>query len=184
MGKGRKLPQQLAQNVSKLHKLIGELLTCDDSPFKTYEIRQEVRVSDINPDYKSNREKFDWVILGLNVVIEVHGIQHYREVCFGGITKDKAKQNFLKRTQLDAQKQQAAEEACWSYVVVKYTEKNITIKELTEKIYQAINIKAEGQYEQKKPKAKIQNRGFQKQKGNYKWPKRKLTSRPFQKKNS
>jgi len=176
-----KLPQQLAKNASKLHKRVGKLISCKESPYSNYEIRQEVRVSDINPDYKSNREKFDWVILGLKVVIEIHGEQHYSPVCFGGMDIEKAKRVFLQRLRLDEKKQTAAKEAKWAYVVVKYTEKNITLEELVDKISDALEEVEEGIYQDNKLKAKIQSRGFQKHEGEYKWPTRKIQSRPFQK---
>lgn len=179
--KRSRLPTQTAKNASKLHKRIGELLTCEHSQFANYELRQEYNVSKVNPDYSSNREKFDWAILGLDVVIEIHGEQHYRPVCFGGMTEDQAQKNFKRRQELDEEKRLAAEEACWSYVVVKYTEKDITLQELTTRILDAIIASKEGSYDPKKQKAKIQSRGFQKQDGKYNWPKRKLQSRGFQK---
>jgi len=174
-------PVQLAKNASKLHKHIGELLVSNDSPFKHYEIRQEYHVSMVNPDYHSNKEKFDWVILNLNVVIEVHGEQHFCPVCFGGITKDEAKRNFLRRLYLDMQKQEAAEKALWAYVVVKHDEKNFTLDKLVARIRSALERVPEGVYEQKKPKAKIQGRGFQKSNRKYQWPTRKIQNRGFQK---
>jgi hypothetical protein len=177
--KRAKIPAQLAKNASKLHRAVGFLLTSEESPFKHYEIRQEYPVSSVNLDYPSNRERFDWVILGLNIVIEVHGIQHYKPVCFGGITLDKAKRNFSRRLELDEQKQRAAEEALWAYVVVRYDEKNLTLGKLVTKIVEAMEKVSEGVYEPKKLKAKIQNQGFQKREGKYKWPTRKIQSKKF-----
>jgi len=174
-------PTQSAKNASKLHRRVGELLTSEECPFKNYQIRQEYHVSMVNPDYSSNREKFDWVILGLNVVIEIHGEQHYRPVCFGGITIDKAKRNFLRRLELDQEKKEAAQEALWAYVVVKYDEKDITLEELVNRITEALEEVPEGVYEQQKPKAKIQGRGFQKSERKHKWPTRKIPSRKFEK---
>jgi hypothetical protein len=182
MAKRRRTPEQLAKNASKLHKRIGELLTCDESPLKNYEIRQEVRVSDVNPHFKSNKEKFDWIILGLNVVIEVNGEQHYNPICFGGITMDKAKRNYLAQLDRDEKKMDAALDAGWGYVIIKYTEKNITLQELIDKVASAYWRVPEEPYKKPESKFKIQNRGFQKQKGKYKWPKRKIQSRSFQKK--
>ena len=181
--KKTKTPVQLAKNASKMHKLVGELLVCDESPYRNYEIRQEYHVSMVNLDYKSNREKFDWAILGLNVIIEVHGEQHFSPICFGGITIDEAKRNFLKRLQLDHEKQEAAQEALWAYVVVKHNEKDLTLEKLTKRITEALEAVPEGVYKQEKPKTKIQGRGFQKREGKYQWPTRKIQSRPFQKKN-
>lgn len=176
-----RIPTQLAKNASKMHKLVGKLLTCNESPYKNYEIRQEYHVTMVNPDYICNREKFDWVILGLKVVIEVHGEQHYGPVCFGGITIDEAKRNFLKRVHLDSIKQEAAERAMWAYVVVKYDETDLTLDKLVNRITRALEHVPNGIYEQEKTKAKIQNRGFQisKRETRYRWPTRKIQSRKF-----
>jgi very-short-patch-repair endonuclease len=171
--KRSKIPAQLAKNASKLHKRVGELLVSEDSPYKNYEIRQEYRVSDVNPDYASNREKFDWVILNLKVVIEIHGEQHYAPVCFGGMDPEQAAENFRRRKQLDTQKQEAAEKALWAYVIVSYKEKDIDIEELHNKITEALRDVPRGQYIQKKQKVKIPTRK------EYKWPTRKIPSRKF-----
>lgn len=132
--KTSKTPDKLAKNASKLHKRIGELLTnCE--MFKNYEIRQEYRVSAVNPDFNSNKEKFDWAILGANIVIECHGKQHYQKTRFGGTKDDeKTTREFIKLKDRDEKKKQAAEEAGWAYVVVSYQEENITEEELLEKI--------------------------------------------------
>jgi len=133
--KTSKLPQHLAKNASKLHKHVGLLLT---ELYPNYEVRQEYSVSKINIGYKSNREKFDWVVLGLNIVIEIHGEQHFIPVCFGGIALDQAKINLVKRKDVDWEKQEAAQKAGWAYLVVKYTEKKITSQELSSRISDAI----------------------------------------------
>ena len=135
--KKTKTPHELAANASKLHKHIGELLT-SSTVLKNYEIRQEYRVSDVNPTYKSNREKFDWVILGLKVIIEIHGEQHYGPVCFGGIDISEAKRFYRKTLERDAAKRQAAQGAGWTYLVVKYTEKSLTGEELEQRIRRTV----------------------------------------------
>ena len=184
--KTTKIPTQLAKNASKLHKHIGLLLV---ELYPHFDVRQEVSVSRINPSFKSNREKFDWVVLRMNIVIEVMGEQHFTPVCFGGITGDQAKRNFVKRQEVDYEKEQAAREAGWAYVVVKYDEKKITGKELFSRINES--LRAAGPLQDIKParakqtiqsrgfqkdgyKQKIPSRGFQKPFGGYKWPKRKL----------
>ena len=185
--KTTKIPTNTAKNASKLHKHVGELLV---ELFPNFDVRQEVCVSRINPSFESNREKFDWVVLRMNIVIEVHGEQHYAPVCFGGITIDQAKRNFVKRQEVDYEKEIAAKEAGWAYVVVKYDEKKITASELSERITSAMEqVESISDIQSTKPKAKIQSRGFvkgpkqkiqsrgfQKPEGGYKWPKRKIKS--------
>jgi hypothetical protein len=92
--KTSKIPTNLAKNASQLHKHIGELLV---QLYPGYQIRQEYCVSKVNPEFISGREKFDWVIVKLNVVIEVHGEQHYLPVCFGGISEEKAIKEFREK---------------------------------------------------------------------------------------
>jgi cation transport regulator ChaB len=168
--KRSKIPSNLAKNASKLHKKIGILLT----------------ESHVNPGFKSNREKFDWAILGLNVIIEVHGEQHYKPVCFGGISEEEAIEKYRDTKRRDSNKEEAAHMAGWAYVVVKYNEKDITEEELSNRIKEAlagiIITKSMGKIakmieESTKKKAKIQNKGFQKGKTKYKWPTRKLQSK-------
>jgi hypothetical protein len=136
--KRTKPPSKLAANASKLHKRILELLTSDNSPYRFYDIRQEYPVKKVNPEFKSGREKFDVVILGLNVVCEVHGEQHFTEVCFGGKPEEEAKDDLIKRKRVDRKKQQAAEDAYWAYVMIRYDEKNITLEELSNRITAAL----------------------------------------------
>lgn len=161
------------------------------SLFPNYEVRQEYAVNKVNPGFASGREKFDWVVLGLNIVCEIHGEQHYTPVCFGGITMTEAKKNFEKRVEVDKLKQDAAEEAGFAYLVVKYDEKKITPEELGDRINEAIRsakpakdikparakqtIKSAG-FAKDRPKQKIPSRGFQKPQGGYNWPKRKLNN--------
>lgn len=188
--KRAKTALQTAKNASKLHKHVGRLLS---ELFPNYEVRQEYSVSRVNPGFASNREKFDWAVLGLNIIVEIHGQQHYRPVCFGGITLDEAKAIFRRRQDKDEEKQEAASKAGWAYLVVKYTEKDISLEELSTRVSQAIKDASPAEeIVPAKPKAKIQNRGFQqraeyrqkilsrpfqKPKGGYKWPTRKIPTR-------
>ena len=175
--KRSKLPQELAKNASKLHKHIGILLT---ELYPNYEVRQEYPVSKVNVGYKSNREKFDWVVLGLKIVIEIHGEQHYGHVCFGGEVLEQAKRNFRKRQEVDWKKYKAAQKAGWAYLVIKYDEKKITAEELSSKISQAVEDSQPSEdIKPIKPKAKIQNKDFQKKEGGYEWSTRKIQSRKF-----
>ena len=183
-----KTPQKLARNASKLHRMVGELLI-EHTLFSGYEIRQEYRVSKVNPEFKSNREKFDWVVLGLKVVIEVMGQQHYRPVCFGGIDMVEAKSRFKKQQLRDEDKKQAALEAGWTYIVVRYDEKCLTKEELLTRILERMNENCqENGYARKQELLEISKRlrrPIQKQKAKilqrekYNWPKRKLQSRGF-----
>ena len=45
--------------------------------------------------------RFDYFIIDINLLIEVDGEQHYRPVCFGGVTKERAELNFKKSKERD-----------------------------------------------------------------------------------
>lgn len=60
---------------SKLHSRVLEMiLICP--VFTGQAIREEVAVSELFPDYNNNRDRYDIVIPGLHIVVEVHGQQH------------------------------------------------------------------------------------------------------------
>lgn len=176
--KKSKLPRQLASNASTLHKHVGELLTSIEA-LKGYEIRQEYPVKKVNPEFKSGREKFDWVVLGAKIVIECHGEQHYMPVCFGGVDEDEAKRNLMDVQERDEKKQKAAEDAGWTYVVVRYDEPKITAEQLSKKIGEALavtiverSMKAMMGMVDSVKKTTIKKTT---------WPNRKIPSRPFPK---
>jgi very-short-patch-repair endonuclease len=171
--KTSRIPTNLAKNASKLHKRVGELLV---QLYPGYEIRQEYCVKKVNPEFSSGREKFDWVILKLNVVCEIHGEQHYKIVCFGGITEEEATKNLEKRKQVDAEKQKAAEEAGWAYIIIPYWDNKIDSDSLKKLIIEAIQNAKPYKVFNEKEKPKIQSRGFQKppERHKYKWPKKKI----------
>ena len=108
------------ENVSKLHRKVGDTLRAS-SYFNKYPIYQEYPVSKINTNYSTNAHHFDWVVLKLNVVFEVHGEQHYKPVSFGGkMSKEETMSNFLDLTYRDKEKKKAAIEAGWTYVEIPF----------------------------------------------------------------
>lgn len=188
--KKSRLARDTQKNASKLHIRVLELLV---ELFPNLNIQQEMKVSEVNPSFGSNRERYDLCIPEMNIVIEIQGEQHYQKVCFGGITEEQAKKNLLKRQEVDYLKEKAARDNGWGYVIVKYTEKKITKEELLTKINVAINdiIVPEEKIEKEKitinsnntfkdlPKKKIysnnklHSRSFPKQEKK-KWPKKKV----------
>lgn len=188
--KKSRLARDTQKNASKLHVRVLELLV---ELFPNLNIQQEMKVSEVNPSFGSNRERYDLCIPEMNIVIEIQGEQHYQKVCFGGITEEQAKKNLLKRQEVDYLKEKAARDNGWGYVIVKYTEKKITKEELLTKINVAINdiVVPEEKIRKEKikinsnntfkdlPKKKIysnnklHSRSFPKQEKK-KWPKKKL----------
>jgi very-short-patch-repair endonuclease len=125
----KRLRTGFRDSASSGHKALGNLLR-SSSLFKGNKIYQEYPVNKLNPAYKSGREKFDWVILNLKVVIEVMGAQHYAPVTFGGRPSE-AEARFKKQVVRDSKKKLAAEEAGFTYVAITDTvAKKITDQEL------------------------------------------------------
>jgi hypothetical protein len=181
--KTSKLPQELAANASKLHKTVGEILQASPM-FKSYEIRQEYPVKKVNPEFSSGREKFDWVILGLKIAIEVHGQQHFIPIRFGGIDMDEAKRRLVAQRDRDEAKKQAALDAGWAHAVVKYMDElsEDSVHQIVRNALEEITIAKtlERMQEVTKQITKVQTR--HKLKGKTKWPSKKIPSRPFPKK--
>jgi hypothetical protein len=126
------------KNASKLHKAVGNMLHA--SPiFSNYRIYQEYPVNMVSPYFDSGREKFDWVIMDLMVVIECHGQQHYKPVRFGGMSQEEAEVKFVQQIRRDMAKKDAARKAGWTYVVFKYDE-DVDVNSLMAKITAQDNV--------------------------------------------
>lgn len=171
--KTSKLPRQLSKNASQYHKKVGELLS--DPVFSGYKVRQEYPVKKVNPGFSSGREKFDWAVLDLRVVVEIMGQQHFSPVCFGGIDKEQALRNLRDTRARDENKRIAALEAGWGYVVLKFDEiKDLTVDKLI-RIITFANI-VSGPADLVKPKK------TEKPRRKYNWPTgQKIPSRKFPK---
>lgn len=132
MTKQSRFQQSYRASASKYHKTVGDMLHASEV-FKNYKIYQEYPVNRVSAYYDSGREHYDWVILDLEIVIEVMGQQHYAPVRFGGITQEEAEEKFLAQKERDQAKRRAAEESGWTYIVFKYDEE-ISILSLLKKI--------------------------------------------------
>lgn len=119
--KNRRFKHDYRENASKLHKAVGDILRSSEV-FKLWKVYQEYPVNRVNPSFQSGREKFDWVILDLAVVLECHGEQHYRPVNFGGIPDDEAVANFHQQQRRDIRKEDAAIDAGFGYIAIKFSD--------------------------------------------------------------
>jgi hypothetical protein len=132
MSKNNLLKLTPRTNASKLHMQMGELLATS-SLLANRRYYQEYPVNRICPYFDSGRERFDWVIMDWQVVIEMHGQQHYEPVRFGGVSQEEAELLFKLRVKKDEDKQLAAESVGWKYIVFRYDE-NVTVQSLLDKI--------------------------------------------------
>lgn len=120
------------KNASKLHKAVGDVIF-STAFLKNLRIYQEYPAKQLFSEFKSYREKYDWVILDLQIIVECHGLQHYKPVRFGGITEEEARQRFIEQVRRDRLKQQIAEKHGWKYVVIKYDD-DLSPDKIIEKI--------------------------------------------------
>ena len=107
-----------AKNASSYHRKMGELL--EKMNFGGLGIYQEHIVKDICPDHPSPLDRFDFYIPSLNLVIEVHGEQHYKAATFGGISQQKADFNFAKGSLRDTDKALSAKQTGLVYIAFSY----------------------------------------------------------------
>ena len=127
------------ENASKLHKAVGEILRTADA-FGEYEAYQEYPVNRVNPLYPESSHHFDWVIPDLKVVIECHGVQHYKVVDWEGGEAEKAIVAYKALKERDFAKREAAWAVDWIYVEVPYSvEKKLNETVLLDMITEARN---------------------------------------------
>ena len=105
---------------SKFHNKVREILVSDPI-LKGFFAYQEVPVKDLCEDYDANHY-FDWYIEELNLVVELHGAQHYKVVNFGNISYEAAQSNFRDIRKRDRQKKEAAEASGLFYLEISHKE--------------------------------------------------------------
>jgi hypothetical protein len=131
------------ENASKLHKAVGEILRTGEA-FGEHEAYQEYPVNRVNTDYPEGSHHFDWVIPDLKLVIECHGIQHYKVVDWEGGEAEKAIAAFKALKERDFAKREAAWVADWIYVEVPYSiEKDLDEAKLLQLIDESKNAATE-----------------------------------------
>ena len=109
------------EGASKFHKSIQTILI-EDEYFKSMNCYQEVPVEDLAPGFPYKGYHYDWYIQPLNCIIELHGQQHYKVTRFGNYSMDTAIRNFEEGTQRDTDKEYAALENNYTYIVISYIE--------------------------------------------------------------
>ena len=110
---------------SKFHLLVREIFTVDLF-FKQLKCFQEVPVAALVSTYPNNYDCVDWYIDELNVIIELHGIQHYKMQSFGSkdsfFNQKKAFNNIKYR---DNRKKSALLDEGYYYIEISYKEISI-----------------------------------------------------------
>lgn len=133
-------------------------------PFKGATLQQEVAVSSIFSDYSSNRERYDWVVPQLKVIIECHGIQHYKFQTFGE-DAEVALMRWKAAKSRDARKKEVAIENGWTYMEIPYTdEKDIDSAYLLEKFNSSFNEEEVRDTASKQPQWHVEAKAIQSEK--------------------
>lgn len=109
----------MVESASNFHNRVRDIL-CTDSFFKNLRAYQEVLMRDLVPDYHSHLEAVDWYIEDLNLILELHGRQHYQMTNFGDIGYDHAMRNFHRQQSRDSNKKFTLEEAGYRYIEISY----------------------------------------------------------------
>lgn len=118
---------EFAINASKLHKKVGEILSTT-LPFSGCDLKQEVPVSELFPNYSNNKERYDWVIPSLFIIIECHGKQHFQVATFGKEASE-AVMDFQLQATRDKKKEEIAILSGWTYIMIPYTDEKLITSE-------------------------------------------------------
>jgi hypothetical protein len=124
----------LLEHNSNFHNKVRDIFITDPffSGLKCY---QEVLVCYLVEDYPNKSHRFDWYIEELNLIIELHGQQHYEVVTYGITSYEEAQRDFQQIQHRDQQKKQAAINACFKYKEISYKlYKKLTAALLKEKL--------------------------------------------------
>lgn len=123
------------QEASKIHNRVRELMLT--GRFTHYRAFQEVPVQDLVDGY-TGAMRVDWYIEDLNLVIELHGKQHYEQTSFGSESKLTSNFNWVASKGRDSNKKGLLQDAGYLFVEIPYTDESILTQEyLLKKIEEA-----------------------------------------------
>ena len=125
----------LYPNASKFHNDVREILRTDNF-FKNLHCYQEVPVKSLVETYPNNKDCVDWFIDEYNIIIELHGKQHYEQVLFGYKSFYEAKKDFHNIQYRDNRKKNFLVDSGYNYVEISYKEaKKLSPEFLKKKIF-------------------------------------------------
>jgi len=131
-----KTQYDLIEQASNFHNKVRDIFRFSNY-FKRFHCYQEVNVKDLINDYADHNHHYDWYIQELNIILELHGDQHYKITNYGSIDYGQAFRAFKNIQYRDNLKKQAALDANYSYVEIPYKfckklNETLLIKILTE----------------------------------------------------
>jgi hypothetical protein len=126
-------------NQSSFHEAVRTIFSTDPI-FSKMHCYQEVEVAELIPEYPHKGQRYDWYINEMNVVIELHGKQHYVRTNFGTTGYSVSVKNFKDMQARDSAKKLAAEEAGLLYIEIPYTmQKGLTAAAILELIQRSLH---------------------------------------------
>lgn len=125
---------EIIEGNSKFHNKVREFFVTDDI-LRSFRAFQEVPVKDLVEDYPYTHF-FDWYVEELNLVVELHGAQHYKVVNFGNVSYEQAQEDFKSIKRRDKRKREAALEAGYFYLEISYKQyAKLTSEKLKELLF-------------------------------------------------
>lgn len=126
-------------DASKMHTKVQEILK--EGTFKNLSCFQEVPVNELVENVKDILW-VDWFIEPLNLVIELHGIQHYKATSFSREGKLKRDMNFIAGKQRDMNKKSLLEDAGYTFIEIPYTDESKLSEEyILNKLRESLNAR-------------------------------------------
>ncbi len=123
------------ESASDFHNKVREIFATDNY-FKQIQCFQEVLVSNLVSKYDNNLEAVDWYIDSLNVVIELHGEQHYKMTSFGNQSYNEKVKTFNNIRYRDNKKKTTLIENGYTYIEIPYKLKpKLTAELIKQMIY-------------------------------------------------
>tara|TARA_B100001059_G_scaffold134263_1_gene134536 strand:+ start:38862 stop:39284 length:423 start_codon:yes stop_codon:yes gene_type:complete len=108
------------ESASNLHQKVKHIFSTDPF-FKQLQCYQEVPVRDLAPTYLHYLDAVDWYIDEYNIILELHGVQHYKMQSFGSTDSYfNQKKNFHNIQYRDNRKKTALLNAGYSYLEISY----------------------------------------------------------------
>lgn len=131
-GKLHKYPE-----ASRIHNRVRELML--SGRFLFYRAFQEVPLKDLVENYNGGM-RVDWYVEDLNLVIELHGKQHYEQTSFGAESKLTSNFNWIASKDRDSNKKGLLQDAGYLFVEIPYSDESILTQEyLLQKIGEALD---------------------------------------------
>lgn len=126
-------------DASRMHAKVQEILK--EGTFKNLSCYQEVPVSELVENTKDILY-VDWFVEAFNLIIELHGIQHYKPTSFSREGKLKRDINFIASHNRDENKKTLLEGAGYLFIEIPYTDESKLSEEyILNKLRESLNAR-------------------------------------------